>query len=256
MNIEITCPMCKFSKTVQEDKIPDGVRWVVCPGCRHRFEFTPLKPGAAGSEESSPWERRLEIGLWKGISQTFVSVLFAPGRFFMEKTPGKGIREPLAFGLLLGSLGYMMGFFWDFLLVSSGLMPYSSYLFDEIPLNTLFLILMILSPLLVIINIFFTSAVIHLLALVFNGGKGGFKGTFRVIAFGQATRGLAFIPVIGGFIGWCWNIVTVVIGLREVHRTSNLRAIAAVVTSIILKCLMLLPLYLLKTLVDFSGILQ
>jgi len=255
MNIEITCPKCNFSKTVQGDKIPDGVRWVICPGCRHRFEFDPVKPDVKRGE-GSPWERRVELGLRQGIYQTFMSALFSPGRFFREMTSGKGIREPMAFGLLLGSLGYMIGFFWEFLLISGSIMPYSSSFLSQVPVNWLFLIVMILSPLLVILNMFVTGAIIHVLMLAFNGGKGGFEGTFRVIAFGQTTKALSFIPFIGEVIGWFWNSVLVVIGLKEIHNTSYFRAIAAVFISIILKCLMLLPIFLLKSLFEAIGLLQ
>jgi predicted Zn finger-like uncharacterized protein len=254
MNIEITCPECKFSRSVPEDKIPAKVKWVVCPGCRHRFEFTRAIPGATDSQKASPWERRTEIGLWKGIYETLVAALFSPGEFFRGRIAKKGIREPLAFGLLMGSLGYIMAFFWDFILLSSGIMPYSSYVSDQIPVNALFLILMILSPVLVAVNIFFTAAVIHLLGLVFNGEKGGFEGSFRVVAFGQSTGALALIPVIGLFIGWCWNLVIVITGLRETHGTSYFRAIAVVVASIFLKWL--LPSYLLGTILESLGLLS
>jgi len=253
MNIEITCPECNFSKSVPEDKIPGNVRWVVCPGCRNRFEFTPVKPVAADSENNSPAKTRDERGILKGIFKTITSVLFTPGRFFTGENPGKGIREPLAFGLLVGGLGYMMGLFWNFLPVACGMIPYSSYISNQISVSTLFLVLMILSPLLVIINIFFTSAVIHLLMLVINGGKGGFEATFRVIAFSEATWALAFIPVIGVFTGLCWNIVITVTGLREIHRTSYVKVIAAVIASMIIKWL--LPVFLLGVLIKTSGLL-
>lgn len=252
--------MCNFSKTVPKENIPEGVRWVACPSCKHRFEFAPVKPDVK-SEEGSPWERRMELGLWKGIYQTFIAILFSPGSFFREMTTGKGIRESMAFGLLLGSIGYMIGFFWQFLLISGGMLNDSSFLsqipiISQIPISWLFLIAMILSPVLVILNMFITGAIVHVMMLVFNGGKGKFEGTFKVIAFGQAAKALAFIPFIGEVIGWFWNLVIVVIGLKEIHKTSLSRTIAVVFVSIILMCLMLLPLYLLKSVFESFGLLQ
>jgi hypothetical protein len=260
MNLEITCPVCNFSKTVPEDKIPGGVRWVICPGCKHRFEFAPIKPeiveSTAESGEGSPWERRLELGLWQGIYQTFVSVLFSPARFFREMSSGKGIKEPMAFGLLLGSLGYMLSFFWEFLLVSGAIKSLSSDIFSQVPLNQLFMIAMFLSPILAILNMFITAAVIHVSMLAFNSGKGRFEGTFRVIAFGQATKVLSIVPFLGVITGWVWNIAVVVNGLKEIHKTSNFKAIAAVFVSIILSCLVLAPLFLLITLLESFGVLH
>jgi hypothetical protein len=259
MNVEITCPVCNFSKTVPDDKIPSGVRWVICPGCKHRFEFAAIKPDMEPGEEpgeGSPWEQRDELGLWQGIYQTFVSVLFSPARFFRGMTSGKGIKEPMAFGLLLGSLGYMLSFFWEFLLVSGAIKSLSSDIFSHIPINQLFVIAMFLSPLLAILNMFITAAIVHVLMLAFNSGKGGFKGTFRVIAFGQATKVLSIIPFLGVITGWVWNVAVVVNGLKEIHKTSNFKAIAAVFISIVLSCLVLAPVFLLITLLESFGVLQ
>jgi hypothetical protein len=254
MNVEITCPACNFSKTVSTDNIPSGVKWVICPGCKHRFEFTPPETEVE-SEQGSPWERRVDIGLWQAVYQTFVDVLFSPARFFRRMTTGKGIGEPMAIGLLFGSLGLMLSIFWVFVLDPGAISAYSDLL-SPIPLTWLFLIAIILSPLLVLINMFFTSAIIHLLMRLLNNGKGGFEGTFRVMAFGQATKVLSLIPFIGGLTGWVWNVVIMVIGLREIHKTSHFRAIAVVAVSIVLKCLMLLPIFLLKSLFTSLGVLQ
>jgi hypothetical protein len=255
MNIELTCPICSFSKIMSGEQIPEGVKWAVCPECGHRFEFVPPEP-VVEQERDSPWERRMDIGLWQGIYQTFIAVLFSPGDFFKKTKSGKGFREALSFGLLLGSLGYMIGFFWEFLLISAGIMPYSSDFLSQIPINWLFLAGMVLSPVLVILNIFVTGAVIHILMLAFNSGKGGFEGTFKVIAFGQATKSLAFIPFMGGVIGWFWNLVVIITGLKEIHNTSGIKAAAAVIISLMLKLLMLLPVILLTSLIEYIGLLQ
>jgi len=255
MNVEITCPICGFSKTVPGENIPEGVNWAICPECRHRFEFVSPKP-AVEQEEGSPWERRMDTGLWQGIYGTFVAVLFSPGRFFSKTKFGNGIKEALSFGLLFGSMGYMIGFFWEFFLISAGIMPYGGDFLSRIPVNWLFLAGMILSPALVILNMFVTAAVIHVLMLAFNNGKGGFGGTFKVIAFGQATKALAFIPFIGGIIGWFWNLTVIITGIKEMHRTSGLKAAAAVIISLILKMLMLLPAILFVSLFESAGLLQ
>ena len=255
MNIELTCPICNFSRTVPDEKIPEGARWVICPECKNRFEFVPPEP-VVEQEKGSPWERRMDIGLWQGIYQTFAAILFSPGDFFKKMKSGKGIREALSFGLLFGSLGYMIGFFWEFCLITAGVMPYGSDFLSRIPVNWLFLAGMILSPVLVILNMYVTGAVIHVLMLAFNGGKGGFEGTFKVIAFGQATKALAFIPFLGGVIGWFWNLVVIISGLMKIHKTSRLKAGAAVIISVILKVIMLLPLILLTSLFESTGLLQ
>jgi rubredoxin len=255
MNLEITCPACNFSKTVLTDTIPVGASWVICPVCKYRFEL--VNPdSASGHSEEAPWESRSELGLWRAIYQTFVSVLFTPSVFFRKMTAAKGVAEPMAFGLLLGSLGFMFGFFWNFLLVSGAIVSFTSSYLEKIPLIWVFIFVLILSPLLVLMDMFIKAGVIHVLMLAFKDGKKGFGGTFRTVAYGQSTRVLSLIPFIGGVVGWFWNFIIVIVGLREMHKTSHFKAAAAVFAFIILKCLVLLPIFLLKFFVDALGIMQ
>lgn len=255
MNIEITCPACKFSKTVLAEAIPAGAGWVICPSCKHRFEFTNPDAGPEPGEDA-PWERRAELGLWRAIYLTFVSVLFSPSAFFRKITPGKGMTEPMAFGLLSGSLGFMFGLFWNFLLVSGVIMSFSDRFLEQVPLNWVFLFVLILSPVFVLMDMFIKAGVIHVLMLIFRDGKGGFGGTFRTITYGQSTKVLSLIPFIGGVVGWFWNLIIVIVGLKEMHKTSRLKAATAVFVFIILKGLVLLPFFLLKVFVNVLGVVQ
>jgi len=254
MDMDIICPVCGFSKTVQTDKVPEGARWAVCPNCRHRFELPPVVKPVPTQNGGTPWERREDIGLWQGIYRTFMTVLFSPSGFFREITPDGGMKEPLSFGLLLGSLGYMAGFFWKFLLVSMGVTSLSNGFLSSIPVSWLFLIGMISSPILVILNMFLVGAVVHVLMLAFNAGKGGFNGTLKVIAYGQAAKALAFIPFIGGGIGWFWNIAVIIPGLKEIHKTSYVKAAAAVIIPLILLAVIIMSLILLTSLLKTIGL--
>jgi predicted Zn finger-like uncharacterized protein len=253
MYIEVTCPECKFSKTVSTETIPEGAGFVICPSCKHRFEFAnPVAERESG--EGVPWERRAEFGLWRAIYLTFVSALFTPSVFFRKMTTDKGVAEPMAFGLLSGSLGFMFGLFWNFLLISGAISSFSSRFLEQVPLNWVFIFVLIFSPLLVLMDMFIKAGVIHVLMLMFRDGKGGFGGTFRTIAYGQSTKVLSLIPFLGGVVGWFWNLIIVITGLKEMHKTSHLKAAVAVFAYIILKGLVLLPILLLKVFVDALGV--
>jgi hypothetical protein len=84
---------------------------------------------------------------------------------------------------------------------------------------------------------FLACMYLHLFVALVVGGK-GIEQTFRALAYG-ATPGmlLGWIPLIG-FIAWIWTAALVIIGFRELHETSTLRAAVAV----------LLPLFLLVVL--------
>jgi hypothetical protein len=253
MTVEIKCPQCNFSRSIPKEKIPAGARWATCPQCKHRFSFAPPKgvvspeqgQKEAGAEarverRASPWENRTELGLWQGIYQTFKAVLFSPDRLFSTMTHKGGIMEPLAFGLLLGSIGSMFGFFWQFLMMSGGLLALGEELMGRVSMSLIFFAIIIISPLFVAITMFVGSAVLHLLLLIVRGGKNGFEATFRVVSYSQATQIWGVIPFIGGFIGGLWILVVQIIGLREIHETSYLRVILALLIPVALILLLVL----------------
>ncbi len=254
MIIEITCPFCQFSKRVPSEKIPDGVKWVTCPRCRQRFEFnkkeaeaaadvptppppipyyseekkTREKPGGAPSRTGAPWENRSEIGLWQGIWQTCKAVLFSPDTLFKELTYEGGKRDPLAFGLLTGSVGSMLGLFWQSL-IPGGLLILGHSFLSQFAIGIIVLFVLAMIPLMVTIGIFIYSGILHLLLVLVRGANNGFEATFRVVSYSQAAQIVGVIPFLGGWIGGVWQLIVQIIGLREIHETSYLRVILAFV---------------------------
>ncbi len=226
--VEITCPQCNYTKSVPLEKIPPGARWIKCPQCGNRFEYLKREGDRETEKRSAtPWERRLELGLWKGIKQTIKSVLFSPKHMFSSMPVKDGWREPLAFGLLVGSISSMCAFFWEFLIAHSGfLRPFGSFS-NSLSSPIIFLIFIFLSPLLVSISIFISSLIIHFLLLLVRAGNNRFEATLRVMAYSQATRIWSILPFIGSLIGWVWRSIVQIVGLKEAHETSYLRIIVA-----------------------------
>jgi predicted Zn finger-like uncharacterized protein len=226
--VDITCPQCNYTKNVPLEKIPPEAKWIKCPQCGNRFEYLKKEEDRETEIRSAtPWERRLELGLWKGIKQTIKSVLFSPKHMFSSMPVKDGWREPLAFGLLVGSISSMCAFFWEFLIAHSGfLRPFGSFS-NSLSSPIIFLIFIFLSPLLVSISIFISSLIIHFLLLLVRAGNNRFEATLRVMAYSQATRIWSILPFIGSLIGWIWRSIVQIIGLKEAHETSYLRIIVA-----------------------------
>lgn len=253
MTVEITCPKCSFSKSIPREKIPAGARWATCPRCKHRFGLVIPETGPHPEQEpreekpeelrergATPWENRSELGLWQGIYQTFKAVLFSPENFFSTVTFRRGIKEPLAYGLLVGSIGSMFGFFWQFLMMSGSLVALGEELMGHLSMSLIFLAIIIISPIFVTIAMFLTSGVLHLLLRIVRAGKNGFEATFRVVSYSQATQIWGVIPFIGGFIGFIWILIVQIVGLREIHETSYLRVILALLIPVALILLLIL----------------
>ena len=226
--VEITCPQCNYTKSIPLEKIPPRARWIRCPNCGNRFEYLRRQEAAITEKRhATPWERRSQLGLWESIKQTLKSVIFSPKNMFSAMPVTGGWREPLAFGLLVGSISSMVGFFWEFMIATGGLVNPFGGLSISLSSPIIFLSFIFLSPLLVTLNLFISSAVIHLLLLLVRGGKNRLEATFRVVAYSQATSVWSILPFIGSPIGWVWKSIVLIIGLREAHEISYLRIVAA-----------------------------
>lgn len=262
MTVEIVCPDCGFSKSIPDEKIPAGVKFANCPRCKKRFELAIRTPSfglekaqetdgimAKAERAAPPWERRPELGVWKGIHQTTRAVLLGPKELFRTMAVKEGFGEPLAFGLLVGAIGTMLGFFWQFLLMSESLMSIGQGYVDQSTMPVVFVGIMVLSPIYVIVTIFVTAALLHLCLLLVRGGKNGFAATFRVICYSQATQILAFVPIVGGLAGWIWQCFVQMIGLREIHETSYARIVIAflipLIFLVLLAAAIVIPLFML-----------
>jgi len=249
MAVELVCPFCGFSKKTSEQMIPERARWAICPRCRQKFEISRSNRGTVpiagefpgdegfrataqesqtGSERNgAPWENRSGNGFVRAIYLTFKGVLFSPAAFFRRLTFNGGLREPLAFGLLVGAVGNMFGLFWPVIMISGGLFPFGAAVLGQVSAGLIFLILVVAVPVCVTLGMFIYSAILHLLLLVVRGGKNGFEATFRVVSYSQAAQVWELIPVIGSWIGGIWQLVIQVVGLREIHGVSYLRVIIA-----------------------------
>ncbi len=247
--MELTCPYCRFSKKIPREKIPEGVKWATCPRCRQRFEipfFEPkadpgtVEPGEEKGHEKpeegegkdvhrrgSPWENLSNLGLWQGIYQTLKAVLFSPEKLFRTLTYRGGIKEPLAFGILVACLGAMIGFFWKFLILSGGLLSFAYPLFGQLTAALGFLVVIVIIPVLVTSFIFIYSGILHLFLRILRAGQNGFEASFRVVSYSQAAQVWSLIPFFGGLVAGIWQLIVQIIGLREIHETSYLRVIIA-----------------------------
>jgi len=230
MTVEITCPKCGYSKQLAEERIPQGVRRAKCPRCGEGFAFNPELDRARTNRRGrilSPWERRAEIGLSQGILQTAKQVVFSPRLFFRTARTEGGLREPLAFGILFGSIGLMVELFWQFVAGEGSLSSIQLDFMGDYGTGLVFWAATILCPLAAALMICVTSLVFHLLLTVVGGGKKGFEASFRAVCYSQATQFWALIPYVGGLVATLWLVVVQLIGIRELHEVSYARVLIA-----------------------------
>lgn len=235
MTIDIKCPNCGFAQDVSEEKIPENSRWVKCPRCNVTFEFAEKKDETeayaytgftreTGEPDHSPIIE--EHGYFTDLGRTFASILFKPSSFFRGIKRSEGLKNPMAFGILTGSLGAMFSLFWQFYLSPEKLSWFVDLFPASISLNLLFIILTAVSPILVAINIFIVAGILHLFLMIVRGANNDFGETIKVSAYANAADIFCIIPLFSGsFISLVWGVIVTVIGLREIHETTTFRAL-------------------------------
>ena len=162
-----------------------------------------------------------------GIFLTAKQVTFSPRTFFRNVATEGGLREPLAFGILFGSMGLMLELFWQFVAGEGSLSSIPLDFIGDYGTGLLFLAATVLCPFVATAMICLTSLILHLLLTAVGGGKKGFEATFRVVCYSQATQFWALIPYVGGLVATLWLGVVLFIGIREIHEVSYTRVLIA-----------------------------
>ena len=244
MTVDIICPECDFTQQVPEETIPDEMRWVRCPRCNATFEH--IFRGTENIE--NPWDeisgegkspdkshRETEdTGYFTDLWRTFRSVLFSPTAFFGSLREPGGLKNSIAFGILLGSIGAMFNIFWRFFLMPEEFADIINTIPWPLSLNHLFIIFIVISPLIILFMMLVTAVVLHIFLIILRGANNEFEATMKVSAYINATSMFYIIPYLGGIIGWIWSMVITVIGLREIHKTSTLKALFTVLLPLLL----------------------
>lgn len=177
-----------------------------------------------------PFEDLDNYGFFPGISQSIKRAMLAPKLFF-EIMPLKGMARPLIFALLLFEFYLVLSLFWNV----TGLPPFS----ELIPGTTLLnsdvdagsgdpVFLFMLLPLMFVLNLFLSTALLHGVLMLLRAAPRGFEATFRASAYSYAALILSVLPY-GYLAGWFWSLFISVIGCAAIHRTQTWRVALAFV---------------------------
>lgn len=195
---------------------------------------------APGSRGRTPWEDRAVVGLFPSLASTIKGALFSPSQFFKNMPVTGGLTDPLLYSLIVGMAGSLVSFLWDMALrgtyqqmLPAEMRGAAGYdLFAGVGIAAMAVLL----PLFLIAVLFIEAGVYHLLMLLVRGGKAGFEGTFRAVAYGNSGSMFLMVPFCGTILGIVWSIIITIIGIKEAHETSGGKAAFAVLMPLVLCC--------------------
>ena len=184
--------------------------------------------------EPPAWERRPPLGFFRALWTTWRESVFRPVQFFRSLRPDGPVGPALAYYTLFLAVGTFFTLYWSTLEAILGGGP-SALSISEwgIQLSpgqevTLLIagafIYFVFAVVFFVVALFLTVAIVHVGFLVVGAGRQGFSATFRGLAYAGGPLAFALFPFFGGLISLVWLTVLAFIAMREVQRTTNLRA--------------------------------
>lgn len=182
-----------------------------------------------------PWEDP-DLGRMRGLVRTLGSLLWHPGEFFPGLGRG-GRAEPLAFGLITGTVGFLFSLFWSLLLWGA-----ASWATAEAPgILQVFvagsgamLALMAASPLLVLAGLGIGSLCLWG-GVAAVGASPGFVPVWRVYCYTEGGMVLGVIPFFGAPVAGVWVLYLLYQGIKTVFDLSPERTLAALAIFLVLQ---------------------
>ena len=197
-----------------------------------------------GGPPPLPWEDRQRLGFLNALVETIKLLVTAPGEAYRRAKEKGDLLSPLLFAVIVGWAMAIIGQLWSLAFKSTWITLLPAELRHQIgPMLATsaigFVMTVILAPILIVVGLFIWSGIVHLCLMMVGGtnnSTAGFEGTFRAASYAQVASLAQVVPVAGGIIGMVWGIVLQVIGLATVHKTSQGKALMAVLIPIALCC--------------------
>jgi hypothetical protein len=206
----------------------------------------PGPPPGSAAVPPLPWEDRERIGFFPALFETVKLFVTSPTEAYARARERGDYMAPLLYAVLIGWVMGIIGQLWSLLFQGAWMSMMPADFRDQMGAMGMgasnaagFVLGLILTPLIIVIVLFVWSGIVHLFLMMLGGHQqsaSGYEGTFRTVAYAQTASLAQIIPVFGGLIAFVWSIVLVVIGLVRMHRTSQGKAVGAVLLPIALCC--------------------
>ncbi len=206
----------------------------------------PPPPPSGGAAVGSliPWEDRERLGFLTAFVENVRLFVTSPTEGFERARRRGDLTSPLAFAVLISWAGAIVRALWQFAFGWTFL-PFLSHLGEgsgalHFAGTTFGLVVqMIVAPIFALIGLFLFGGILHLALLLFGGlgeSTTGFEGTIRAVSYGSVAQLASLVPFVGGMLGVVWSLVLATIGLATMHRTTQGKALAAVLVPAALCC--------------------
>ncbi len=198
------------------------------------------------SGDSLPWEDRQNLGFVQALVDSVKLFVTAPQEAFRRMRENGDYMSPLLWVVIIGVVVGLFSFLSS--LAFSGGNPFAG-LPDDLqeqlgPLTAMAsggvgIGAIIMTPIMAIIGMFIWAGILHLCLLAvgaLGGSQAGFEGTFRAASYSYIGALPSIVPIVGGLVALVWTVFLLVVGISTVHRTTQGKAVIAILIPLALCC--------------------
>jgi hypothetical protein len=214
---------------------------------------SPYAPPASGAGPAAPsgarlpWEERDRLGIIEALVQTIRLLVTDPIEAYGRLRQDGDITSPILFGVILGWISLLFSQVWNLVFGSAfrslfGNLQGFEGAFRDPGIGGAVAVL-VLGPILFLVGLFIGAGILHLCLMMVGAldkTPTGFEGTLKVLAYAQVTGLAAVVPLLGGLVAMVWSLVLQVLGFATVHRTTQGRALVAVLIPLFVCCVCLI----------------
>jgi hypothetical protein len=194
--------------------------------------YAPSGPGLA-------WETQA-IGP-ESFLDTAKMFIMAPEQAWRVTRETGDYTRPLLFALIVAWVGAIFNAVWS-TMFGAGLvrmipMQYQRYAMMGSGRGLLTSI--ILAPIFIVIGLFIGTAIFHVSLMIvgaLSGSKSQFEGTFRAVSYSSIAHIAYVIPFVGGLVALVWRIYLMMLGVQQLHKTTQGKALMGILLPIVLCC--------------------
>jgi hypothetical protein len=199
----------------------------------------PPPPAAPTQAAPIPWEDPARTSTFERLVETVKMLATRPGEAFAGMPTTGGIGSPLLYAIIVGWIGIAIAVAWNTLFQGMWIPFVGSG--EDAAVAAVFtgawaFGMVLLAPVFVIIGVFIYAAILHLMLMIVGGANNGFEATVRVVCYAQTAQLAGIIPLCGGLIALVWQIILFVVGFATAHRTTQGKAVLAVLLPVVLCC--------------------
>ncbi len=197
-----------------------------------------MPPAAAGG---LPWEAQA-IGP-ESFFETAKLFITAPEQAWRLTRETGDYMRPLLFALIVGWVGAIFNAVWGTIFGAGMLRMLPPQVLGRLgPLGVGgggFVASIIIAPILIALGLFIGSAIFHVSFMIvgaLRGSKSQFEGTFRVVSYSSIAHIALVIPFLGGLVALVWRIYLMMLGVQQLHKTTQNKALMGILLPLLLCC--------------------